>query len=158
MPQRRKPTNLKLITGNPGRRPLNKSEPKPGLKIPPPPEWLSKDARVEWEYIAGQLYAVGCLTGIDRGALAAYCQAYGRWEQAERALAEAAKNDPVNFGLTIETSNGNLIQNPLVGLANKAMQDFVRYAIEFGMTPVARSRIQAQAPEEIDAAAQYFTG
>lgn len=29
------------------------------------------------------------LIGLDRAALAAYCQAYGRWVEAERKLAEA---------------------------------------------------------------------
>jgi P27 family predicted phage terminase small subunit len=152
-----KPTNLKLITGNPGRRPLNANEPKPKPEIPTPPSELSDDARIEWEYVAGQLYAVGCLTGIDRAALAAYCQAYGRWILAERALAEMAKQDPVTAGLVVKSAKGMSLQNPLVGTANKAMQDFVRYAAEFGMTPSARSRIQAQAPEVEDAAAKYFT-
>jgi len=41
----------------------------------------------------------------------------------------------------IKTTNGNAIQNPLVGMANRAMADMVRYATEFGMTPSSRSRI-----------------
>ena len=36
---------------------------------------------------------------------------------------------------------GHMIQNPLVGVANKAMNDMVRFAAEFGMTPAARSRV-----------------
>jgi P27 family predicted phage terminase small subunit len=44
-------------------------------------------------------------------------------------------------GLMIKTSNGNAIQNPLVGTANKAASDVVRYAAEFGMTPSARVRL-----------------
>lgn len=155
---RRKPTILKIIAGNPGKRPLNGDEPKPKLRIPTPPKWLSAEARAEWEYVATQLYEVGCLSGIDRGMLAAYCQAYGRWEQAERALAQAAENDPATYGLVIETSNGNKMQNPLVGAANVAMAAVIKCAVEFGMSPSARSRIHAQAPEEADAAKQYFTG
>ena len=38
----------------------------------------------------------------------------------------------------IKTSNGNAIQNPLIGTADKADSDMVRYAAEFGMTPSAR--------------------
>jgi P27 family predicted phage terminase small subunit len=45
-------------------------------------------------------------------------------------------------GLVVKTKSGNIIQNPLVGVANKAMADVVRYAAEFGMTPSARSRIE----------------
>jgi P27 family predicted phage terminase small subunit len=50
-------------------------------------------------------------------------------------------------GLMIRTTNGNAVQNPLIGVANKAMADMVRYAAEFGMTPSARSRIQGSEPE-----------
>ena len=51
------------------------------------------------------------------------------------------KRDMLTGGLMIKTSNGNAIQNPLAGTANKAASDLVRYAIEFGMTPSARVRL-----------------
>ncbi len=51
------------------------------------------------------------------------------------------KRDLLTGGLMIKTSNGNAIQNPLVGTANKAVSDMVRYAAEFGMTPSARVRL-----------------
>ena len=57
----------------------------------------------------------------------------------------------------IKTSNSNAIQNPLVGTANKAAADMVRYAAEFGMTPSARSRITAEPPaEDTDPADRFF--
>lgn len=83
------------------------------------------------------------LTRVDRAALAAYCQAYGRWVEAEQALARMAERDPLTHGLMIKTSNGNAIQNPLVGTANRAMLDMMRCAVEFGMTPSSRTRIEA---------------
>jgi phage terminase small subunit len=43
----------------------------------------------------------------------------------------------------IRTLAGNVIQNPLVGTANRAMADMVKYAVEFGLTPSARARIAA---------------
>jgi len=55
-----------------------------------------------------------------------------------------------------KTSNGNAIQNPLVGIANKAMADMVHFAIEFGMTPAARSRVVATPPDE-KTPGTYFT-
>ena len=85
----------------------------------------------------------GILSALDRGALAAYAQAYGRWVAAERALRVMAARDAVTAGLVIRTQGGNAIQNPLVGTANKAMADMVRYAAEFGLTPSARSRVTA---------------
>ncbi len=140
------PTHLKVVRGNPGKRPLNASEPAPQLTLPSPPAELCADARIEWERVAGELHRIGVLSGIDRGPLAAYCQAYGRWIVAERAIAKMAERDQMTEGLMIKTTNGNAVQNPLVGTANKAMGDMVRYAAEFGMTPSARSRVQGEPP------------
>src|SRR5262249_22001030 len=39
--RRPKPTRLKVITGNPGKRPLNEHEPRPEPQIPPCPSELS---------------------------------------------------------------------------------------------------------------------
>lgn len=151
-----KPTHLKLVSGNAGRRPLNSAEPKHALSIPSPPHELSDDAKVEWGRVADRLYRAGTLTEVDRAALGAYCQAYGRWIHAERTLAKMAENDKATGGLLIKTSNGNAIQNPLVGIANKAAADMVRYAAEFGMTPSARSRIKAEGAPNEDEADQFF--
>lgn len=109
--------------------------------IPAAPSFLSAYALEEWEVVSTALYHQGVLGDVDRAALAAYCQAYGRWRQAEEALEKMAARDQVTFGLMIKTTNGNAVQNPLVGAANKAMADMVRYAAEFGMTPSSRARL-----------------
>lgn len=154
-----KPTHLRLITGNAGKRPLPKSEAKPVAELPMPPTELCDDAKVEWGRVSAELYRVGLLSRIDRATLSAYCQAYGRWMVAERAITRMAASDPVTNGLLIKTKNGNAIQNPLVGTANKAMNDMVRIAAEFGMTPSARSRIEATAPvdDKDDPARKFFS-
>ena len=152
-----KPTHLKLVTGNPGKRALNRKEAKAKAVIPAPPRHLTADAVEEWNRVATELYNLGILSEIDRAALAAYAMAYGRWVQAERAIAKMAEKDQLTGGLMIKTSNCNAIQNPLVGTANKAAADMMRYAAEFGMTPSARSRIAAQPPEEgTDPADRFF--
>ncbi|AOL93972.1 phage terminase small subunit P27 family [Porphyrobacter sp. LM 6] len=152
-----KPTHLKLVTGNPGKRTLNRKEAKTKAAIPAAPAHLSADAVEEWSRVATELFNLGILSQIDRAALAAYTQAYGRWVQAERAIAKMAEKDKLTGGLMIKTSNGNAIQNPLVGTANKAAADMMRYAAEFGMTPSARSRISAEPPQETgDPADRFF--
>lgn len=137
------PTHLKLIKGNPGKRPINPNEPKPELARPLPPPHLNDDAKVEWGRVIDRLFDLGLMTDLDRAALGAYCQAYGRWSQAERALLKMAESDQLTGALMIKTKNGNAIQNPLVGTANHAMSEMMRYASEFGMTPSARTRIDA---------------
>lgn len=152
-----KPTHLRLVTGNAGKRSINKAEPKPKSRAPTPPKELTPEALAEWQRVSGELERCGLLSGIDRAALAAYCQAYGRWITAERALAAMAERDTLSGALLIKTSNGNFIQNPLVGIANKAQSDMVRFAAEFGMTPSARSRVKAdEARQQDDPASKYF--
>lgn len=136
-----KSTHLKILTGTARGHRLNPNEPKPHAAQPDPPGHLTDAARVEWDRVVVEVVALGLLSNLDRGALAAYCQAYGRWSAAETALARMAAKDTVTDGLIIRTRSGNIIQNPLVGAANKAMADMVRNAAEFGLTPSARTRV-----------------
>ena len=80
------PTYLKLLNGNPGKRRLNPNEPKPRNRTPTCPSHLCPSAKAEWKRLAAQLAILQILTEFDRGALAAYCQTYGRWMEAERKL------------------------------------------------------------------------
>jgi P27 family predicted phage terminase small subunit len=140
-----KPTALRVVTGNAGHRPMPRNEPKPAESRSSPPAFLSAEARTEWRRVIRALMVNGLMTALDRATLAAYCQAYGRWAQAEKALAKMAETDAKNYALLIKTTNGNAIQNPLVGTANKAAADMVRYAAEFGMSPAARARVSSGA-------------
>ena len=152
-----KPTHLKVVSGTARSGRLNENEPQPELVLPEPPEHLSAPAKAEWERVSGELYTLGILTGLDRATLAAYCQAYGRWVEAETLVADMAALNDTTKGLMVRTTNGNAIQNPMVGTANKAMADMVRYATDLGMTPSARSRINADPPTGgKDPAAKYF--
>ena len=152
-----KPTVLKLVTNNAGNRPLNENEPIPASRDLEAPDSLIPDARAEWDRVASDLIASGLITTADLGALAVYCTAYGRWVQAERILAADAKANPDNEGLTIETSNGNVVINPRLGIRNKAAADLMKAAAELGMTPSARSRVQAAPRSKQDPAADFFT-
>ena len=80
------PTRLKLLTGNPGKRPLNEDEPRPESAVPECPPELSPTARKEWDRLVGELGALRMLTNLDRAALAAYCGAYALWAEAMEAL------------------------------------------------------------------------
>lgn len=136
-----KPTALKELEGNPGKRSLNKAEPKPKTDMPSCPRHLNKLARAEWHRITPQLEKLGLLSQIDRAALAAYCQAYGRWVEVERKLKELSTMSVDKMPYLYKTMNGNLIINPLLSIANKCMEQMHKFLIEFGMTPAARTRI-----------------
>ncbi len=142
------PKHLKLVRNNPGKRKLNDKEPAPDdLATLAAPPYFSGYALAEWNRRIAQLTRLGVLKETDDGALIALCQAWHRWREAEDALARFSAKDALTHGLMIKTtpkkdgSGGNAIQNPLVGTANKAMELYIKLAVEFGMTPSARTRI-----------------
>ena len=83
--------SLKILEGNPGKRPIRGNEPQPPRSQPTCPAHLSPTAKAEWKRLAQSLNKIGLLTQVDRAALAAYCQSYGRWVEAERKLAETPR-------------------------------------------------------------------
>jgi P27 family predicted phage terminase small subunit len=146
-----RPTYLKVISGvRKGR--INQHEAKAPPGMPSPPEFLSPEALEEWHRIGPALYAAGLLTPLDRGVFAVYCTAVGRWQQAEKALAEAG-------GLVVPSTSNNhaSLANPLLHIANRAAADAVKFGSEFGLTPSSRSRVVAQPPPaEADPSDKYF--
>ena len=99
-----------------------------------PPAHLGDAAKHEWLRLRKKLAPSGLLTPLDTNVLAMYCIAYARWVEAEEQL--------TRIGPVVKTKNGNLIQNPYLAVANRAMEQMLLYARELGMTPSARSRIQ----------------
>lgn len=139
-----KPTAMKILQGNPGKRALNGREPPTSAGVPRCPEHLTPEARAEWRRIAPVLSHMRVLRTGDRAALAAYCQHWARWVEAERKIAE------MGGALVIKTPSGCLIQNPYVGIANTAMDAMRKFLSEFGLTPSSRSRIVVDAPPDLD--------
>ena len=60
-----KPTALKKLEGNPGKRKLNTKEPVPEKGMPDCPKWLLSEAKVEWNRLCKKLSEMGVLTEID---------------------------------------------------------------------------------------------
>ena len=56
------PTAIKMLEGNPGKRPLNTKEPKPAKKAPSCPKWLEPEAKKEWRRLAKLMEQIGILT------------------------------------------------------------------------------------------------
>jgi P27 family predicted phage terminase small subunit len=105
-----KPTALKKLEGNPGKRKLNTKEPMPGKGMPDCPKWLLPEAKMEWERLCVKLSEMGVLTEIDMAAFAAYCQSYARWKEAQQHIDSE--------GSIFETDKGYQQQTPWVGIAN----------------------------------------
>ena len=134
------PTRMKLLTGNPGKRPLNANEPQPKPEIPECPPQLGPVAREEWDRLTTHLASLRMITALDRTALATYCSAYGLWAEAIEAVQK--------YGTMVKSPTGYPIQSPYVSIANRQAEIMMRIASEFGFTPASRSRISMPGPPD----------
>lgn len=116
------------------------------------PSHLSAEAVLEWHRISKELIALRILTVVDRAALAAYCQAWGRWVDAEDHL----RLEPMVF----KSPSGYPVLSPWWSVANKAMEQMRNFLTEFGLSPASRTRIKGAAnlneKENADPAKRYF--
>lgn len=148
-----KPAALKLLEGNPGKRALDLSQGiNPQVAIPSAPRHLGKEARKEWARITPLLEELGLVSGLDRAALALYCQAVGRLSELETAFAGMVARhvdggmdyaDAVYQASYSVTPSGYAQQSVIVQLLGKHREQVNRYLMHFGLSPAARGRVQA---------------
>ncbi len=131
-----KPTHLKLVDGNPGKRPINKDEPKVEPGRPPMPRWLPKDGKDEWKLITAALESMGVLTKVDASAIAAYCAAWADLRAAQRGINKS--------GVFYKTRTGLIKRNPAAGVKADALRVVKAYLVEFGLTPASRSKVKVK--------------
>jgi len=129
---------VKIAQGNPGKRRINGAEPKPPASLPEPPPHLSEVARAEWDRLAESMNAIGLLTQVDRTTMAAYCQCYGRWVEAERKLAETPA--------ILKTPAGYVQPSPWLAISSKQLELMAKFMVEMGLTPSSRSRLAIRVP------------
>ena len=133
-----KPTEIKKLEGNLGKRPLNEFEPRPAKCIPNPPEYLDEFATQAWNIVSETLDSVNVLTVADRDMLALYCTLHSQWRQCQEIIKkEGMTMDILNTDGSIKYSQ----QRPEVGIANKCSQQMISLAGQFGMTPAARTKL-----------------
>jgi P27 family predicted phage terminase small subunit len=133
------PTSLKKLNGNPGKRPFNEHEPQPAVLAPEPPDFLTESALEEWNRLIPELLDLGLVSVLSRATIAAYCQSYGRWKEAEAHLAEES--------YVLIGEKGGSYQNPWLAIANKAIEQMQKISAEFGMTPSSQSRVTTTKPQ-----------
>jgi P27 family predicted phage terminase small subunit len=151
------PTALKLLKGNPGKRPINRNEPKPSPRAPGCPTWLAPEARAEWRRVVPALDKIGMLAKVDRAALTAYCETWATFVTAQRDLHEHGLVLHIYEDLAV-TDDGKTIKvqvratkNPSVMVARDAAAQIRAFCAEFGLTPSARSRMELpETGDELD--------
>lgn len=130
-----KPSYLKVIEGNPGKRPLNDDEPEPEGDLSDAPDWFNDEQRARWQY-AIACAPQGLLKRLDRSVLTVYVVA----EVVHRDAAEKI----ARYGSVIKTKSGVAMQSPFVGIMNKQAAIMLKAAAEMGFTPSSRSRVQVK--------------
>ena len=142
--RRPKPTHLKIVGGNPGKRALNKREPAPRREIPSCPTHLSDASKVAWGRLVEMLDRIGVLTECDVLALERLCDCYSDI----LACRELVERDGRTY-TTITAQGDTLIKgNPAVNQLRAADAQFKSYLVEFGLTPAARSKVQVSDDNE----------
>lgn len=149
----RKPTPLRKLEGNAGKRPLNENEPQPtpvdveGLVTP---EWIESDpdAIYLWNTVAPELARLGLLTVIDVPLLSAACERWSLYRRSSRRLRS----------LTMRTKANGATKRPEVEISNQALSIIRQILADFGVGPAHRTRLGVPdaAPPDPRAGAQGF--
>ena len=103
-------------------------------RMPPKPAGLSKAAEKEWDRLAPHLAEAGLLHDRFQMAFAAYCECVAEYWAHKATVSRE--------GYITETSNGNLIQHPAVGMMGKCLDRMVKLERELGLTPASATGLQ----------------
>lgn len=140
MARQPKPTFIKKLEGNPGKRALNKNEPKFSDNISlTPPKFLSKEQKDEWKKVMRDC-PLGLLKSIDEGCLISYVIA--------KALQKEAAEKLQTEEMVTMSGNGSLVQNPLINIINKQTEIIIKCGAQMGFSPTSRTKVSVEQSEE----------
>lgn len=150
----RKPTKLKILEGNPGKRPLNHAEPEFEPTVTKPDD-LSPGASRWWDHVVPQLVRQGLAQSVDLHSLVILAEDYAEWERASRLYKVA---DPVvsrgSASVPVLDEHGNpvldgdeqrmerrpiLVTNPLMRAVRDFGAAYRQGAQSFGLNAQARA-------------------
>ena len=140
------PTGLKILrlSTKKAEKLLRSETPAPGPLFDPP-EWMTKDQKLDWEY-AIENAPRDVLRRADKAVLAGFIIAQDTHKKASIALNR--------MELLVRSPKQDLpLQNPYLPIVNRQMLLMMRAASELGFTPCSRARIDAgrtESPESFD--------
>lgn len=130
-----KPTALKLVDGNRGKRATNAKEPEPDLlQDIAAPEHLPAPVADVWNELAPKLKRAKVLTELDTPLLEITCDALA-------AFRLAMKNTGDGKLLQRNPETGSISMSPWAMLKSMAFKQAMATLREWGATPAARSRV-----------------
>ena len=130
----KQPTKLRILNGNPGKRPLPTNEPQPRGALPRCPPGMSKAAAKYWRKWSKELSSCGIATGLDATALEMLCESYAEYLAA---LAQVQESGPV-WVQKREDGLPKFAYSPYWAVMNQAWKKTKQMMAEFGMTPSSR--------------------
>ena len=138
--RKRTPANLVLLRGNPGKRAVNRDEPKPRAGRPRCPAWLTPSARKHFARICHELTAMGILAASDFGRIAECASALAKAQECQEKIARygywESSKDPETGKVTVD-------RWPWTFEEPKAWEQFSRAAACLGLDPTSRARLKA---------------
>jgi P27 family predicted phage terminase small subunit len=141
MPGISKPTALKVLEGNRGRRELPVNEPKPRPKAPRVEKSIDKEAKKIARELAPKLERVGLLTEVDGFSFAALCQTVARlraiWKKLQKEGSDLIVTESIYLKGVYQGTREK--PNPLLKLESDYMKLLCKQAAEFGLTPRGRA-------------------
>jgi P27 family predicted phage terminase small subunit len=140
MPAIRKPTAVKELTGNPGKRALNKREPKP-CGPPSPPTVMTARAKTVWQRLITAM-PPGVFAATDSYTLAAYCEAVATHQLATSKIAKG------DFEVIGSTGQAKLSHWFSVQSDNARLM--ATLGAKLGLDPVSRQNINAGTGDRVE--------
>lgn len=150
-----KPTQLRILEGNPSRRPLPKNAPQPAVGLPQPPKDLSATGKQIWRSLAKQLTSCKIATKLDAAAFELLVRAMTDHHDAS---AEVARSGAV--WMDGDGAIPKFAYSPYWVIQQRSFKAVVSLLREFGMTPSARTGVQMVplTTHADDPSARYFGG
>jgi P27 family predicted phage terminase small subunit len=141
-----KPSAIKDLEGNPGKRKLNPNEPKPRPVPPKPPPGSLPDVRKFWKRHVTILDQLHVITEADGAAFDLMAVHYA----VAKAALDAMIGDDGRLMLTSEDEEGVTRKHPLLQVLRDNSASFRMYSILFGLNPAARARLVVAEPDDED--------
>ena len=138
------PANVHQLNNNPSKKSAGELQDAilVPVEIPDCPSHLLPVAKKEWKRITPLLEACGLISKLDRATLAAYCQAYARWVNAETEIKKLGDK-----GLIETTPSGYKQMSVLLQISNRAVDQLDKLGRNFGFSPNARAALNMVAKQ-----------
>ena len=141
------PTPILKLRGNTKQVRQRAGEPQPRLGRPTCPAWLSAGGKKEWRRITQQLEELRLLAAIDRAALSAYCQSVAEMELSTAMLEKEGRViEHRSYDKQGRVATSIQRAHPACALQAAAFRNIKQFLAEFGLSPSARTRINAPPP------------